>query len=539
MNAFPWWRDAVFYQIYPRSFFDGNGDGEGDLCGITSHLGYVHDLGVDAIWLSPFYSSPNKDGGYDVSDPRSVDPRHGTLDDAAALFARAHELNLKVIIDIIPNHFSSEHEWFKAALKSPRGSRERSRFHFYDTADVTSPPNNWISLFGGSAWTQIEDGQWYLHLFDSSQPDLNWTNPDVREDFEKTLRFWLDLGVDGFRIDVAHGLIKEEILKNHPDPQGLSDALRLDVAMDPAKRSILLSTVPFFDRDGVHEIYRQWRILFDSYDRDVMAVAEAWVHPPERATRYVRKDELHQVFNFDLLVAPFNDGALFDCIDRTLKLNRSVGASPTWALSNHDTPRLVSRIGNKAARAMALFTFALPGSCYIYQGQELGLPDAELADADRQDPAFFRTHGAQKGRDGARVPLPWNGSQTPFGFTTGTAWLPIPPTWVELSIAAQSSVASSSLEMYRTALTLRRKFTLDQSDFRWTRTPDGSGVISYRRGDIDIYLNTSDSSCPLSIGGDLLISSDGEIECVSGGIVLPAQACIWIQPQPNVVTKSL
>lgn len=529
MSTTPWWENAVFYQIYPRSFFDSNGDGEGDLPGITSHLDYVRDLGVDAIWLSPFYESPNKDGGYDVSDPRSVDPRHGTLADAAALIARAHELKLRVIVDVIPNHFSSEHAWFKAALKSPKGSIERSRFHFYDTKDPATPPNNWISLFGGSAWTQVADGQWYLHLFDSSQPDLNWANTEVREDFEKTLRFWLDLGVDGFRIDVAHGLIKEEILKNHPDPQGLSDALRLDVEMDAEKRGTLLSTVPFFDRDGVHEIYRQWRILLDSYHRDAMAVAEAWVHPPVRATRYVRSDELQQVFNFDLLVAPFDDQVLFDCIDGTLKIIGGVGASPTWALSNHDTPRLVSRIGERAARAMALFTFGLPGSCYVFQGQELALPDAELANSDRQDPAFFRTHGVQKGRDGARVPLPWSGKESPFGFTSGKPWLPIPSQWIDLTVEAESGDPSSSLEMYRVAMALRKNVLGAQNDFRWTRTPDGSGLISYMRRNVEIFLNTSDSPCTFSAQGELLISSDNAISFHNAEITLSARACIWIE----------
>lgn len=529
MSMPPWWRGAVFYQIYPRSFFDNNGDGEGDLPGITAHLDYVRDLGADAIWLSPFYTSPNKDGGYDVANPRNVDPRHGNLADAEALIVQAHELNLKVLVDVVPNHFSSEHEWFKAALKSPKDSSERSHFHFYDGVNSTTPPNNWISLFGGSAWTQVADGQWYLHLFDSSQPDLNWTNLEVRKDFEKTLRFWLDLGVDGFRIDVAHGLVKEDILKNHHDPQALSDALRLDVEMDTEKRGNLLSTAPFFDRDGVHEIYRQWRIILDSYDRDVMAIAEAWVHPPERATLYVRSDELQQVFNFDLLVAPFNDQALFDCIDRTLTIIGGVDASPTWALSNHDTPRLVSRIGNEAkARALALFTFGLPGSCYVYQGQELGLPDAELADRDRQDPAFFRTHGVQKGRDGARVPLPWSGSQTPFGFTSGKPWLPIPQQWVGLTIEKQTGDSSSSLEMYRATLALRKNLLKDQNDFQWTRTPNGSGLISFRRNRIEVILNTSDSPHILSAAGELLISSNGVIAIENGNIYLNAHSCAWV-----------
>ena len=528
MNKTGWWKEAVFYQIYPRSFYDSDGDGEGDLRGVADHLDYVRDLGVDAVWMSPFYKSPNKDGGYDVSDPRDVDPRHGNLTDAKALFARATELGLKIIVDIIPNHFSSEHIWFKEALAAPRGSLERSRFHFHDGKDPKTPPNNWISLFGGSAWTQVEDGQWYLHLFDSSQPDLNWANVEVQQDFEKTLRFWLDIGVDGFRIDVAHGLAKEDLLQDHYDPQGLSNALRLDVEMDAQERSTLLSSVPFFDRDGVHDVYRSWRKVFDSYDREIMAVAEAWVHPPERAMRYVRSDELDQVFNFDLLVTQFDDAELFICIERTLKLMGGVGASPTWALSNHDTPRLVTRVGEEQARALALFTFGLPGSCYVFQGQELGLPDADLDDADRQDPAFIRSKGAQKGRDGARVPLPWDGDATPFGFTSGKPWLPIPQEWKALTVENQSKGEHSSLKMYREVLALRARLFSGKEDFTWKDTPNGSGVISFRRGTVEIVLNTSDLPVRMKTLGRTLIASSGWSDPIDGEIEVAPRACIWL-----------
>ena len=527
MRKVGWWQEAVFYQIYPRSFYDSNGDGEGDLRGITENLDYVHDLGVDAIWMSPFYKSPNKDGGYDVADPRDADPRHGNLSDAKALFSRAKELGLKIIVDIIPNHFSSEHVWFKEALVASKDSVERSRFHFHDGKDPNTPPNNWISLFGGSVWTQVEDGQWYLHLFDSSQPDLNWENSEVQEDFEKTLRFWLDLGVDGFRIDVAHGLAKENLLQDHYDPQGLSDALRLDVEMDSEERSALLSSVPFFDRDGVHDVYRSWRKVFDTYDRDIMAVAEAWVHPPERAIRYVRRDELDQVFNFDLLVSQFDDVELFSCIERTLKLMDGADASPTWALSNHDTPRLVTRVGAEQARALALFTFGLPGSCYVYQGQELGLPDVDLADADRQDPAFIRSRGAQKGRDGARVPLPWIGDVTPFGFTSAKPWLPIPQEWGELTVQSQRSDERSSLSMYHDVLALRKSLFSGEKDFSWTTTPDGSGVISFRRGTVEIALNTSDIPVRLKASGRTLIASNGPSTGIEAEVELPPRTCIW------------
>ena len=358
-----WWQEAVIYQIYPRSFFDSNGDGEGDLPGITQKLQYVADLGVDAIWLSPFYTSPNKDGGYDVADPRDVDPRFGNLADAKLMINKAHDLGLKVLVDIVPNHFSSEHEWFKAALIAGPGSKERARFHFYDAKADGTPPNNWISLFGGPAWTQVADGQYYLHLFDSSQPDLNWENPEVDADFKETISFWVKMGADGFRIDVAHGLAKENILTDHHDPKGLSDALRIDVDMEISKRESLLASVPYFDRAGVHEIYRSWRKHFDSFEKPIMAVAEAWVHPPVNGVAYVRPDELHQIFNFDLLIAPFDAKILFRLVNNTFELLKNVDVYPTWAISNHDSPRVASRLGAEAARALALFLFGLPGSC--------------------------------------------------------------------------------------------------------------------------------------------------------------------------------
>lgn len=526
-----WWAESVIYQIYPRSFFDSNGDGEGDLPGITSHLEYVQALGVDAIWLSPFYKSPNKDGGYDVADPRDVDPRFGNLADAKAMINRAHELGLKVLVDVVPNHFSDQHQWFKDAVASPKGSPERDRFHFHDAKSDGTPPNNWISLFGGPAWTQLKtsDGsaQYYLHLFDSSQPDLNWENSDVSDDFEKTLRFWLDLGADGFRIDVAHGLAKENILVDHSNPQGLSDALRLDVEMSAKERGDLLSSVPFFDRDGVHPIYRNWRKIFDSYNRDVMAVAEAWVHPPVRATRYVRHDELQQVFNFDLLVAPFDAKFLYNCINDTLEMLRQVDAPATWALSNHDTPRVASRHGDQASRALALFVMALPGSCYIYNGQELGLPDADLADSDRQDPSFFRTKGLQKGRDGARVPMPWNGESSPFGFSSGKPWLPIPQSWCGLSVADQEKNLESTLHLYRNALAIRREQLVGTGDITWVNEGEND-LLSFARGEFAVYLNAGDKDVKIPSAGNLAIGSNSKVQLTNGTLALPPATSAWV-----------
>lgn len=522
----------MIYQIYPRSFYDSNGDGEGDLPGITSHLEYVRKLGVDAIWLSPFYTSPNKDGGYDVANPRDVDPRFGTLKDAQALIDRAHELNLRVLVDIVPNHFSDQHVWFQAALKSDRGSPERNRFHFYDAKCDGTPPNNWISLFGGPSWTQVSDGQFYLHLFDSSQPDLNWENPEVNADFEKTLRFWMDLGVDGFRIDVAHGLVKEDLEKDHPDPQGLSNALRLDVDMDVDARNALLATVPYFDRQGVHEIYRKWRKLFDSYgEREIMAVAEAWVHPPVNATHYVRPDELHQVFNFDLLTAPFEGAFLYDIINRSIELNATVDALPTWALSNHDSPRVASRIGDTESRALALFVFALPGSAYVFAGQELGLPDGNLADADRQDPSFIRTKGAIKGRDGARVPLPWAGDTTPFGFTSGEPWLPINESWQNLTIENEDSDSMSVLNLYRNAITLRALHLAGSGEIVWLESPmhgaKKKDLLVFRRGPITVAMNLATAAQDVAVHGHAIILSAGDLDDRDAIKQIPGRTCIW------------
>lgn len=533
MKSSPWWKEATIYQIYPRSFFDSNGDGEGDLPGITSKLQYVKSLGVDAIWLSPFYTSPNKDGGYDVADPRDVDPRFGNLVDAKKMIDSAHSLDLRVLVDIVPNHFSDQHRWFQEALKAGRGSKERARFHFYDANPDGTPPNNWISLFGGPSWTQVDDGQFYLHLFDSSQPDLNWDNPDVAEDFEKTLRFWLDLGADGFRIDVAHGLVKEDVLKDHPDPQGLSDALRLDMPMDPERRYALLPTVPYFDRQGVHEIYRKWRALFNSYgSREVMAVAEAWVHPPVNATRYVRPDELHQVFNFDLLDAPFDAKHLYGVMSAAINLMGSVDALPTWALSNHDSPRVASRLGDLQSRALALFVFGLPGSCYVFAGQELGLPDGVIPDESRQDPIYFRTKGVQKGRDGARVPLPWRGDAAPFGFTTGAPWLPLQESWKELTVDKQEADPKSTLNLYRNALSLRADHLVNSGQLTWIESPDhgmkSETLLGFIRGNISIYMNLGDSPVEVEISGKLLTVSAGLVDARDGKVSIPPVSTIWV-----------
>ena len=442
-----WWRNAVIYQIYPRSFADADGDGIGDLPGITSRLPYLARLGIDAIWLSPFYRSPQADAGYDVADYRVVDPLFGTLNDFERMRHQAHALGMKVIVDLVPNHTSDEHAWFQAALNSPPGSAERARYLFRNGKGPHGdlPPNNWQSVFGGNAWSRAPgDSQWYLHLFDRKQPDLNWDHPEVRAEFEDVLRFWLDRGVDGFRVDVAHGLIKAQGLPDWAGHAAMVEGTEGGERGDD-------NPGPMWDQEGVHDIYRSWRRLLDTYPGERMMVAEAWIAPQARLVRYIRGDEMQQAFNFDYLLAHWDAAEIRAVVDNSLAASAAVGAPTTWVMSNHDSVRHASRyglrkpgarpkgidaageqpdepLGLRRARAAALLTLALPGSAYIYQGEELGLPEHTTLDARyRQDPAFFRTQGAEIGRDGCRVPLPWQADAPSFGFGPGEkSWLPQP-----------------------------------------------------------------------------------------------------------------
>jgi alpha-glucosidase len=536
-----WWRRASIYQVYPRSFRDLNGDGTGDLKGLITELPYLAALGVDAVWLSPFYPSPQKDSGYDVANPRDVDPRYGTVEDARELVRQAHARGLRIIVDIVPNHVSEQHPWFQAALASAPGSSERGLFHFRDGRGPggDEPPNNWVSLFGGSAWTRTRQadgtpGQWYLHLFDSSQPDVNWSDARVREDLLETLRFWLDLGVDGFRVDVATGMSKDVTYPDVDNAEKMVLSLRLDLD-DPelAPYRLRLANSAFWDRDDLDEIFRTWRSLLDSYPGERMAVAEANV-PPERAGHYVARDTLHQIFNFDFLAVPFDATVIVDLVTRTVDNLASVGAPPTWALSNHDCPRPASRLGGgksglRQARALAVLAHALPGSIYVFQGEELGLEDVALPDEARQDPVFHRTGGQQKGRDGARVPIPWTGSTPPYGFGTNTdTWLPMPDGWAGLSIHQQWSEPDSTLTLYRQLLHLRHSHP-GLASASMTITQD-HGVVTVQRGDgLVCILNASDASVDVDDAGWLLVSSDPDVDLTDGRLNLPAQTAAWIQ----------
>ncbi|MFG3419647.1 glycoside hydrolase family 13 protein [Micromonospora sp. NPDC048063] len=528
-----WWRSAVVYQVYVRSFADSNGDGIGDLQGIRERLPYLRELGVDALWLTPFYTSPMVDGGYDVADYRDVDPMFGTLADFDAMITDAHALGLRIIVDLVPNHTSDRHPWFQAALAAGPGSAERERYLFADGrgADGELPPNDWESIFGGPAWTRVDDGQWYLHLFDPAQPDLNWRHPEVRAEFEDILRFWLDRGVDGFRIDVAHGMIKAEGL---PDV-GFS-------TMTTGQRQVELlgkGRLPYFDQDEVHEIYRAWRPILDSYPGGRMAVAEAWAETPQRLARYIGPDELHQAFSFDFLDATWSAESFRKVIDTALAESAIVGAPTTWVLSNHDKQRHVTRYGDGAeglrrARAATLLMLALPGCAYVYQGEELGLPEVlDLPDELRQDPAFLRTG---ESRDGCRVPIPWSGELAPYGFGpegSELSWLPAPATWRALSVAAQAGVPGSTLELYRTALRIRHAhpaLAADAGGVTWLET--GPGVLAFSRAAGDTVL-----TCVVNISGaPALIDGYGEpiaaSEALTGqgtGHLLPVDAAAWFE----------
>ncbi|MGW1144209.1 glycoside hydrolase family 13 protein [Streptomyces sp. NPDC002454] len=534
-----WWTEAVIYQVYPRSFADSDGDGMGDLPGIRSRLPHLRDLGVDAVWLSPFYASPQADAGYDVADYRAVDPVFGTLADAEALIADAHALGLRIIVDLVPNHSSHHHDWFRRALAGGPDSPLRRRYHFRPGrgAHGELPPNDWESVFGGPAWTRTTGpdgtpGDWYLHLFAPEQPDFNWDHPAVADEFRSVLRFWLDLGVDGFRIDVAHGLVK---------PPGLPDA------GGPAQARLLDGGAkPFFDQDGVHAVYRSWRALLDEYRGERIFVAEAWTPTVERAARYVRPDELHQAFNFSYLTTPWDASALRAVVDRSLDAMRAVGAPTTWVLSNHDVTRHVTRYANppglgtqlrtagdrrlglRRARAATLLMLALPGSAYLYQGEELGLPDVvDLPDEARQDPSFFRASGQDGFRDGCRVPIPWTEDGPSYGFGPAGSWLPQPADWGGLSVRAQTGAAGSTLELYRSALAIRRAHPAlgagDRVD--WLDAPPG--VLAFRREAegraVVCAANTTGAPVPWTAPGTPLLSS-GPLP-VAGE--LPPDTTVW------------
>ena len=522
-----WWRDAVIYQIYIRSFADADGDGIGDLAGITTRLPYLRELGVDALWITPFYTSPQHDHGYDVADYRDIDPLFGNLADADAMIARAHELDLRVIVDLVPNHSSDQHEWFRAALATEPGSPERARYLFRTGRDGgETPPNNWASVFGGPAWTRVADtDQWYLHLFDTTQPDFDWRNPEVGDMFEGVLRFWLERGVDGFRVDVAHGLYKEASLRDQVLAEGAS-ATSGQVNTDHSMVSRDLKDEPMWDQPEVHDVYRRWAQVLDEYGADRMAVAEAWTQTPASTAAFVRPDELDQAFNFAWLLADWSAASFAEVITGTLAAVEPVGSAPTWVLSNHDVVRHVTRYGGgelglARARAATLTMLALPGASYLYQGEELGLEQVDVAPADRQDPAWLRT--GEVGRDGCRVPMPWGDDASPYDFGPAgtTPWLPQPADWSALTAQAQAGQAGSTLEFYREALAVRRS-ALSGAGASVQILDLGNDVLAFARDEVTVVLNCGSAPVALPAGEVLMASGPVEGE-------LPANTAVWLR----------
>jgi alpha-glucosidase len=535
-----WWRNAVVYQIYPRSFADANGDGIGDLRGIISRIDYLASLGIDAIWLSPFYPSELADGGYYVAGYMDIDPRIGTLEQFDELVEKLHGHGIRVFVDIVPNHCSDQHAWFQAALAAGPGSPERERFIFRDGRGEKGelPPSDLASHFGPEGWTRVPDGQWYMHLFTKEQPDFNWDNPEVNQYFLDVLRFWSDRGVDGYRIDVAHALKKN--LEPLPDRASYSLAVMKDDGTDP-----------LFDRDEVQEVYAQWREVFNDYDPPRVAVAEAWVHPNRRAP-YASEAGLGQAFNFDLLASAWDAESFREIIEDNLQSAKETGSSSTWVMSNHDVIRHATRLvipgygsspdgfsdennwyvthrmdhdldlelGLARAKAATLLILGLPGSTYIYQGEELGLHDVlDIPSDQMQDPQWFRGEGKLKSRDGCRVPLPWAKAGSSFGFGPGGSHLPQPSWYSDSSVEAQENESSSTLNLYRKAIALRKELGTSE-DLSWIDSPQGTTV--FRRGNWIVATNFSDKPAELPTGEVILSSSGDESQ-------LAPNSTVWLR----------
>ena len=550
-----WWRSAVIYQVYPKSWADSDGDGFGDMAGIRGGLPYLARLGVDAVWFSPWYPSPQVDGGYDVADFRGIDPMFGTVAD--------------VELVPTPTTWASRSSSTSSRTTPPTGMRSsRRRGHragvpglgavycVRGAGDGSSPPNDWRSVFGGPAWDPVLDragqpsGWWYLHLFDSAQPDLNWGHPDVRADFVETLRFWFDRGIDGFRIDVAAGLVKAA---GYPH-SGENDGPRLTLAEALA--------LPQWDQPDVHEIWREWRRVADAYSPPKAFVGEVWVGSDLSLAQYIRSDELHTAFNFNFLKCPWDAAEMRTIIDASLGTAGSVGAPTTWVLENHDVPRVTTKYAIEAtgtrmpefntapvpdvladharglarARAALVFMLGLPGSAYIYQGQELGLEEVVDLPADRrQDPAFHRTAGLEGYRDGCRVPIPWAIEGPSFGFSpNGSSWLPMPEHWGALSVEAQTGDPGSMLELTRRMLRMRRSEpALGDGDMTWVSAPGDSCLVLRRPAGehephVLVAMNLGEAPA-LVPAAEVLASSSGALEPTQEGIRLPPDTAAWLR----------
>ena len=517
-DGLSWWRSAVVYQVYPLSFADANGDGVGDLAGITGRLDYLVGLGVDGVWLSPFYVSPMLDFGYDVADHCAVDPVFGTIADFDELLAAAHARGLRVLIDYVANHTSDEHPWFVDSRQGS-GSRRRDWYVWADPAVDGGPPNNWLSTFPacGSAWTRDQaTGQYYLHSYTPSQPDLNWQHSELRQAMAEVLRFWLERGVDGFRVDAAHRLTKDPTLADNP-----AEVSALRTALEPGAERL-----GHIDQPGVHAVLRELRAVVAEYGSEKLLIGEVGVADPGRwAAYYGAGDELDLPLNFAFWSAPFSADGFRHAVEATMRALRD-GACPLWALGNHDLSRLASRYdegGRGAARARlaAMLLLCLPGSALVYYGEEIGMTDVPIPAVLARDP---------DGRDGCRTPMQWSAAANAGFCSAGvTPWLPIDATPDRVNVLDQDGREDSLLTLYRRLIALRRAEPALALG-AYTTLAGGPTVLAFRRAHagraVLVALNFADLPCEVELpgagGGRLLLSTDPErcVEMPAGRLVL-------------------
>ncbi|RDE04548.1 alpha-amylase family glycosyl hydrolase [Sphingomonas aracearum] len=531
----PWWETGTIYQIYPRSFQDSDGDGIGDLPGIERRLDYVAALGVEAIWLSPIFPSPMADFGYDVADYVGIEPMFGTLADFDRLLAAVHARGLKLILDFVPNHSSDRHRWFVES-RSSRSNPKRDWYIWRDPAPDGGPPNNWISDFGGSAWEWDEaTGQYYLHAFLKEQPDLNWRNPEVKAAMLDVLRFWLERGVDGFRIDVLWHIVKHADLPDNPaNPDWTPDRTERDRVLQ------LHST----DQPEAHAISAEMRALADSYGARVL-IGEIFL-PNERHQRWYgtpKRPQVHLPFNFQLIENAWHAERLGQLI---VDYEASLPGHgwPNWVIGSHDAPRIAARIGEAQARVAAMLLLTLRGTPTLYQGDELGIGEVTIPPERMRDPQHFRQPTLNIGRDRSRTPMPWDASPN-AGFTTGDPWLPLNDDWPTRNVAAQGADEGSMLSLYRRLLALHRATpALNEGSFTLLDAPAGVLAYARRRGDevLHILLNLTDHATTIPWQGDVLASTlDGQPEpgmlyanegIILRPVVIPAQAGIQNRKAP-------
>jgi alpha-glucosidase len=500
-----WWRNGVFYQVYPRSFQDSNGDGVGDLKGVVQRLPYLQALGVDAIWLSPIFPSPMADFGYDIADYIGIDSLFGTLQDFDALMEAVHAKGLKIILDLVPNHTSDRHPWFFES-RSSRENPKRDWYIWHEPGVDGGPPNNWLSEFGGSAWEyDAATGQYYYHAFLTRQPDLNWRNPAVRQAIHDAMRFWLRKGVDGFRVDVMWHLIKDAQFRNNPPNPDYREGL------PPYQKVLPLHTT---DQVEVHGVIAQMRQVMDEFDSRVL-IGEIYLPLERLVTYYGRHDhaEAHLPFNFALLSAPWNARAIEKIIG-DYEAALPAGAWPNWVLGNHDRPRVASRVGQEQARVAAMLLLTLRGTPTLYYGDEIGMHQVAIAPDQVRDPFEKNVPGIGVGRDGCRTPMQWSAAPN-AGFSAAKPWLPLPEDFLHENVVNLEADAGSILNLYKTLVDLRKKWPQLVSGDYAPIAADGNLLLYRRQGggkSIAIALNlgaepVSIASDAAVLGGEILLST--------------------------------